>query len=195
MIPYWPQPVWVFGSLKIHAFGLVEALALIAGYALVVARTRKAGLDERRVAWLFIAMLIVGLAVGWAVGGTLEQPAESAAGVIGGVIVVALAAWLRFGSSVLPLLDVMASATPVTAAIARFGCFLAHDHRGGLSTGLFSVRFPEGARNDIGLFECVLALMLAGPIWWYWRSRPAPGMVTLLMFTCVIAMRIASAFQ
>lgn len=67
MIPYWPQPVWAIGPLRIHAFGVAEAAALIAGFALVLSRSRDGGLDDRITGWLFIAGLIAGLLTGAAV--------------------------------------------------------------------------------------------------------------------------------
>lgn len=197
MIPYWPQPVWTIGSLRIHAFGVVEAAALICGYALVVWRARHSGLDDRRTGWLFLTMLVAGLGAGAAVnhalaGGSWLKPGESAAGMIAGVLAVAAAAVLRFGAGVLPHLDVLASAAPVIGGMARFGCFLAHDHRGRLNDGPFAVRFPEGSRIDIGLFECVVALAAIGPVWWLWRSRTAPGTVTAVVVAAGIALRIAA---
>ncbi len=122
------------------------------------------------------------------------NPGESVVGMMAGVLAVAAGAWWRWGSAILPHIDVLASVAPVIGALARFGCFLAHDHRGRSSSGLFAVRFPEGARIDLGLFECVAVLAMAGPIWWLWKSRPTPGVVSAVVVTAAIALRISMRF-
>jgi prolipoprotein diacylglyceryltransferase len=125
MIPYFAQPVWAIGPLNIHAFGIAEAAALVGGYALVLSRAKRSGLDDRRTGWLFIVMVLAGL-----LAGAWRQAGESATGVIAGALAVAIVAWLGLGAPILPHIDLLASTAPVIGALARFGCFLAHDHRG-----------------------------------------------------------------
>ncbi len=188
MIPYWPQPVWTIGPIAIHAFGAAQAVALITGYALVSWRATAAGLDRVITARLFVATLLGGLAAGIAV-----RPGFSASGMIAGAIAVALAAWLRWGPEMLRHIDTLASAAPSVAAVARFGCFLAHDHRARPSSGLFAVRFPEGSRIDLGLFECVISLLAIVPIWLLWRRKLKPGVVTAVVIVSGLLVRLASA--
>jgi prolipoprotein diacylglyceryltransferase len=50
-------------------------------------------------------------------------------------------------------LDLLAFAMPMAWMIGRLGCALAHDHPGPFSTRWIAVRFPEGARYDLGVME------------------------------------------
>jgi phosphatidylglycerol---prolipoprotein diacylglyceryl transferase len=199
MIPFWPQPVWTIGPIAIHAFGLAQAVALVVGFALVILRARDTGLDDRRTGWLFIAGVLVGLTTGaltnlFSQGTSWRNPGESAMGVIAGALIVAGSAYVQFGAAIVADIDVLASTAPLIGGLARFGCFLAHDHRGMLSDGPFAVRFPEGSRIDLGLFDCVVALTLAGPIWLLWRTRPSAGMVTVTVVIATILLRVAGKF-
>lgn len=199
MIPYWPQPVWTFGPLTIHAFGVAQAVALVAGYVIALSRARSAGLDERRTGRLFVVTVLVGLTSGYVVqhllsGASWSQLGQSAAGMTAGAVGVVMAAWWWSGSTILPHIDTLASVAPLVNGIARFGCFLAHDHRGRPASGPFAVRFPEGARIDVGLVDCVIALAVAWPIWRLWRSRPQPGFVTAVTAVVAIAMRLVSSY-
>jgi len=45
-------------------------------------------------------------------------------------------------------------------AVLRVGCFLGHHHAGRLTTFFLAVRYPGGARHDLGLYEAAIALAL-----------------------------------
>lgn len=199
MIPYWPQPVWTLGPWTIHGFGVAQAVALVGGYALALRRARSAGLDELQMGRLFVLALLVGLTVGFLVhhvvsGAPWSQPGESAAGLTAGALAIAVGAWARWGASGLLYVDALASVAPLVGGVARLGCFLAHDHRGRSSSGLFAVRFPEGPRIDLGLVECVIAFAVAGPVWWLWRSRPPAGAVATIVGVASIGVRVVSSY-
>jgi phosphatidylglycerol:prolipoprotein diacylglycerol transferase len=78
-----------------------------------------------------------------------------------GAIVGALLFKWRHRVQVLPYADVVSSAFPVGWVFGRAGCSLAHDHPGIHSDAWFAVKYPGGARFDLGLYEMVLTLPLA----------------------------------
>jgi phosphatidylglycerol:prolipoprotein diacylglycerol transferase len=49
---------------------------------------------------------------------------------------------------------------PFAWAVARFGCYLAHDHPGIPTSSWLGVQYPGGARYDLGLFDCFLAMAI-----------------------------------
>ena len=58
--------------------------------------------------------------------------------------------------------------------IARLGCFTVHDHPGVRTDFFLAVRFPAGARHDLGLYEAILLFALAALLWaLHRRGRPA----------------------
>ena len=68
----------------------------------------------------------------------------------------------------------IAYSLPFAWMLGRLGCALAHDHRGLWSTNWIAVRFPEGARYDLGLVEFLFLIGLAALFRWLDRSgRPA----------------------
>jgi phosphatidylglycerol:prolipoprotein diacylglycerol transferase len=44
--------------------------------------------------------------------------------------------------------------------VGRIGCFLIHDHPGTLTHFILGVKFPDGARFDLGLMESILGFIL-----------------------------------
>ena len=42
----------------------------------------------------------------------------------------------------------------------RTGCFLAHDHKGTLTSFFLAVKFPDGSRHDLGLYEAILSALI-----------------------------------
>lgn len=57
--------------------------------------------------------------------------------------------------------DLMAFGFPFAWAIARMGCFSAHDHIGRASSFLLAVDFPGGPRHDLGLYEAMWTAVIA----------------------------------
>ena len=58
----------------------------------------------------------------------------------------------------------------------RLGCTLVHDHVGRLSSFALAIRFPGGARHDLGLYELLFTAAILVPALAILNSRPrAPG--------------------
>lgn len=57
-------------------------------------------------------------------------------------------------------------AFPAGWAIGRVGCFLIHDHPGTLTHSILAVKYPDGARYDLGLVEILNALGMGAIMLW-----------------------------
>ncbi len=150
MIPYFEQPVLSLGPLKIHAFGVLVAIAMLAGIQMTLARCKKLSLDQDLCADLLFYTLIAGFLSAHLVSVLAYFPGEVAKNPwillkiwenissYGGVFGALLGIWLffRWKSSSLPpgtgwkYLDAMAYVFPFAWAIGRLGCTVAHDHPG-----------------------------------------------------------------
>lgn len=185
MFPYFEQPVIHIAGHTIYAFGICVALAVAVGCYLTLWRTRRLGADPRASASFLFWVLFSGFLLSHLQALALaepqlflrpqslwEQPARwlnlwngmaSFGGILGGV----LGGWLyvrrrRWTSQELwTHLDALAFAFPFGWAIARFGCYLAHDHPGVHTSTWFGVQYPGGARFDLGLMDCLFSLVAA----------------------------------
>jgi phosphatidylglycerol:prolipoprotein diacylglycerol transferase len=173
MIPYFEQPVLPLGPLKIHAFGVLVAIAMLVGIRTSLARCRKLSLDPDLCADLLFYTLIAGFVSAHLVAVLAYFPGEVAKNPLillkiwenissfGGVLGALFGIWLFFSwkSPSLPpgtgwkYLDVFAFVFPFAWAIGRLGCTVAHDHPGTVThfpLGI-SLSTPE-ARAYIGYF-------------------------------------------
>ena len=74
--------------------------------------------------------------------------------------------------------------------IGRVGCALVHDHKGLFTHSWIAVRFPEGARFDLGLIECLFLAALSALFLWLDR-RPRPvGFYFGLFWLCYGLFRV-----
>jgi phosphatidylglycerol:prolipoprotein diacylglycerol transferase len=99
---------------------------------------------------------------------------SSFGGLVGGVIAAVLFFRLR-GMSLAGYGDAFAVGVPTGWGVARIGCFLVHDHPGRLTSFPLAVRFPGGARHDLGLYEAVVLLAVSGLLWGLWSRRTLEG--------------------
>ena len=85
---------------------------------------------------------------------------------LGGFVGAAASVWLfakkrRFTfKELLPYFDIGALGLWLGWGIGRIGCFLIHDHPGTLTHFMLGVKFPAGARFDLGLMESILSFIL-----------------------------------
>jgi phosphatidylglycerol---prolipoprotein diacylglyceryl transferase len=76
----------------------------------------------------------------------------------------------------LPAADLLAQGLVVGWVFGRLGCTLVHDHIGRPSEFLLAVRFPDGPRHDLGLYELLYTLVVLVPAVVVLNRRPrAPG--------------------
>lgn len=171
MIPYLDVPPLEIAGLRFHAFGLLAATAIVVGVLLVARRAPRFGVSSDDAFSLATSTVLAGL-VGSHVFSELFYFPErivarpwvlvdltgsmSAFGGIAGGIAGALATmrWRSLdGRARLVFLDIVAFAFPFSWIFGRLGCSIAHDHPGIRSEHWLAVRFPDGARFDLGLLE------------------------------------------
>ena len=214
MIPYFEQPAWHIGPLTIHAFGVAVAVAVWVGLSIAQRRFEELRLDsqigQRLGGWmlsggilgahLFAVVLYFPHQIQsdpWTILRVWE-PISSFGGMIGGVV----GALLFFASrreidrrTKLAYLDVVAFVFPASLAIGRFGCALAHDHPGRVTSFPLAISlqtaaardymadayasaglaFPESASrlgfHDLGLYEFLYLSLVVVPLFVLWRRR------------------------
>jgi phosphatidylglycerol:prolipoprotein diacylglycerol transferase len=96
-------------------------------------------------------------------------------GFFGALIGLALY-YARRGATWLVEADVLVQALVVGWVFGRLGCTLVHDHIGRPSSFFLAVRFPDGPRHDLGLYEFLYTVGVLLPAVLILNRRPrAPG--------------------
>ncbi len=229
MLPYFEQPVWQIGPLSIHAFGIAVAVAVWFGLTIVQQRFAYLGLDQQVGQRLGGWMLLGGILGAHLFSVLLYFPHKlrddpwlilriwedisSFGGLLGG-----LAAALIFFAkrardedrrTKLAYLDAIAFVFPAALAIGRFGCALAHDHPGTVTTfplalslrtdaalgyldGVYraaGLALPPGARtmgfHDLGLYEFLFLSLVVVPLFVRWSRRRRPAGFYLVAFAAL----------
>lgn len=179
MLPYFEYHAILIGPITLQVWGLWVSLGIIAGILLADRLAKKYFLAEKLIWDLAVWALLAGL-IGARLGHVLfydpvyyfSHPAEilyfwqGGASSLGGFIGAGLAVWLftkirKISWQELSAhLDVMTPGLWLGWAIGRVGCFFIHDHPGTLSHFILAVKFPGGARHDLGLYDSILAWVL-----------------------------------
>jgi phosphatidylglycerol:prolipoprotein diacylglycerol transferase len=183
VIPWFELPHLSLGPVSIQSFGVITALGILAAVALAQRAARRLGKDPRPVVDSSAFAVLGGVVIGHLVHLVFYHPEEladpwrilmvweglsSMGGLIGGVL--ALAVWYR--AKRIPLsgyLDPYALGIAPGWGIARIGCFTVHDHPGVLTRFPLAVRFPDGPRHDLGLYEAILLLSIGALLWALFR--------------------------
>jgi phosphatidylglycerol---prolipoprotein diacylglyceryl transferase len=191
MIPYFRQPGVSLGPVTVHAFGALVVCAVWLGTTILQRRAQAGGL-ERALSSRFVNWILLGAFLGahlfdrlvYFPGETARDPLSllrlweglsSFGGFVGGTT-----AGLLFFKRHVPvaarwvLVDSFAFAFPFAWIFGRLGCFSVHDHIGKLTTFPLSVRFPDGARHDLGLDEALWAMVISATFYVLGR-KPRPG--------------------
>ena len=190
MIPYFEIPPLSLGPIELHAFGLLSALGIYFGARLAAraARAYAPGTDHAIVEaapWMVAGGVIGGHLLhvlgyhpeileqeGWTSLLRVWDGLSSMGGVLGGLLTLLVVFRVK-GWRVLPYLNALALGVAPGWAIARLGCFAAHDHPGVLTDFPLAVAFPAGARHDLGLYEALLLGAISAVLWILAR-RPRP---------------------
>jgi phosphatidylglycerol:prolipoprotein diacylglycerol transferase len=150
VIPYFEQPVLHLGPVNLYAFGILVAVAMLAGIQGTLVRCRKLSLDTDLCADLLFTLLIAAFVSAHLFAVLAYFPREAAKNPwmilkiwenissFGGIIGALFGIWLFFRWKSPPLppgtawryLDVIAFVFPFAWAIGRLGCTVAHDHPG-----------------------------------------------------------------
>lgn len=168
MIPYFRFDVIHLGPISIYVWGTMVALGILAAIIVAARSAKKSGLDPAfiwdaafgMVVWAFIGARVVHV-VGYFLPFYLQNPIEilkvwhgglSASGGIIGAALYFLYYVHKKKKDFWEYGDHIAYAFPLGYGIGRIGCFLIHDHPGTLSHFVLAVRYPGGARHDLGLY-------------------------------------------
>lgn len=165
MIPYFEQPAIHIGPITIHAFGVIVGASVAVGLTLGARRFRQLGLDPAlgdSFAWYVI---VCGFVAAHLFAVLLYFPEKVAANPLvllrvwedissfGGILGGMFGVWLFFRIKAPSLelvdrwayVDVAASVFPVSLAIGRLGCAVAHDHPGTITALPIAVSLESDA--------------------------------------------------
>ena len=161
-------------------------MALLIFYWLVMQGAERHGMTKERAGRMFVTVLLSGLLAGvlWTRGSGISAT---------GAVVGAMTGFLLFPRRVeiRQALDLMSLAIVCAYVLTRFGCFLAHDHPGRFTDSWMGVRYPEGVRFDLGLLQCVAALVNAAGAALIDRANTVPGSVFAWVATMLGLARLA----
>lgn len=188
LIPFIQLPDWelipkgFFGGnfppapFSFKPFGTLVAIGVYIGAWLSLRHGRRRGLDERKLMSFIMWVGGAGFLGGHVFDTLFYFPERVAADPLSLIRVweglssfggfagatIGLLIWRRIHrEAALRYADVVASSFPVGWWFGRLGCTVAHDHPGMESQMWFAVRYPDGARFDLGLIEMVLTIPLA----------------------------------
>jgi phosphatidylglycerol---prolipoprotein diacylglyceryl transferase len=220
MLPFFAPPAFSLGPLTVEAFGVAVAVAFWIGLTMFDRRIEARALDadvSRQLSHWMLAGGVVGAHLfsvliyfpeklrrdPWLLLRVWED-ISSFGGMLGGGAAALAYLWthpqVRRTADRLALLDAAAFVFPVALAIGRFGCALAHDHLGRITSfplaislatapaqdllaGAYAaaeLSWPADAAArgffDLGLLECVFLVSVVVPLFMYWdRDRRPPG--------------------
>lgn len=239
MLPFFEQPAWQLGPVTIHAFGATVAAALWVGLTMTERRFARASLDpaigHRLGGW----MLVSGILGAHLFSVLLYFPDQlrtdpwlpfrvwedisSLGGMLGGIVGAFLFFTIRTPQLSVPTrlayVDAIAFVFPIGLAFGRFGCALAHDHPGVVTTFPLAISLrtataqayihsvydavgkalPPGAAtmgfHDLGLYECLFLIFVVIPAFTYWdRCRRERGFYLVAFATLYLPVRFALDF-
>jgi phosphatidylglycerol:prolipoprotein diacylglycerol transferase len=229
MLPYFEQPIWHVGPLSVHAFGVAVGAAVWLGLTRAQQRFAHDGLDPALGQRLGVWVLVGGIlgahlfsvllyfphklrADPWLIL-RLWEDVSSLGGMLGGIG----AALLFFATRVrqeeraarLAFLDAIAFVFPASLAIGRFGCALAHDHPGRVTTFPLAISLDSRAAldhmdgvyraagltlppaaptmgfHDLGLYEFLFLALVIVPLFAFWNRRRRPAGFYLVAFSAL----------
>jgi len=179
MIPYFQIDALVIGPLTIQVWGMMASLGLLAGLCLLYYWSKKYFLSEQVIFDLAFYAVLGGFIMARLFHVVFYQgeyyllhPEEifyfwqgglsSIGGFAGALMAIYIFAKVKHFSlkELWPYFDLLSVGFWLGMAIGRIGCFLTHLHPGISSNFILAVKFPTGARHDLGLYDSILAWIL-----------------------------------
>jgi phosphatidylglycerol---prolipoprotein diacylglyceryl transferase len=179
VIPWFELPSFSLGPLTIQSFGVLSALGILAAVSLCARAARQLGKDPQVILDYSVWGVIAGVVVGHLVHLFAYHPEElenplrilkiweglsSMGGLAGGILAAfVFFRWKRVRFQ--DYADAFALGVAPGWGIARLGCFSVHDHPGVKTSFFLAVRFPDGPRHDLGLYEAIVLFSIGAILW------------------------------
>jgi len=205
MIPYFTLPSFELFGMNIQPFFLLVTAGIVAGVLVYDRLCRNAtGIDKRVALHLPEILVLSGFIGGHLVHVLVYHPElmaddplvllkfwgglSSLGGFLGALAGGLIYMRLIKKQKLMPYVDRLVVGLTVGWVFGRSGCATAHDHLGTFSDFPLAIRFPEGARHDLGFYELLLTLAILA-VQFLMMRRPRRQadylMVTLFMFAPV----------
>jgi phosphatidylglycerol:prolipoprotein diacylglycerol transferase len=209
VIPFFDGHLFDVFGIPIHMFGVLVAIGVILGDRIVVKQGALRGLEERDVKFLNARIVIVGFIVAHLVSVIFYFPERIKENPL--ILVNVWAGLSSFGGFLgallafvyytrkekipaLPYADAVALGLAVGWIFGRTGCFTAHDHPGLRTTFFLGVRYPEGTRHDLGLYELLFTIVMTAILFTYAKKPRVPGRIIGLFATMYAPVRFGLDF-
>jgi phosphatidylglycerol:prolipoprotein diacylglycerol transferase len=201
VLPYFElRAIPIGGGRSVAAFGVLVAVGVVAGMRFAQSRARKLGIPEGEInaamAWALISgflgsHLVVLATEPRAFEHGLRSLVEfwngmSAFGGFFGAL-IGLTIHFRRRQHWLVEADILVQALVLGWIFGRLGCALVHDHIGMLSQFPLAVRFADGPRHDLGLYEFLYAALVLAPAVVVMNRRPRPAGTTIWVIALLYA--------
>ncbi len=184
MIPFWHYQTYSIGGLTLQTWGTFVALGILVALLIASRKAKRAGIEAKHIwdisFWVVLAAFIgarLGHVFFYEWGYFREHLADipkiwqGGFSSYGGFVGAALAGIVflnklpvtgyRLPVTKLQIADILIAGFPLGWTIGRIGCFLIHDHPGTLTHFVLGVRYPDGIRHDLGLYDGLNTLGLA----------------------------------
>jgi phosphatidylglycerol:prolipoprotein diacylglycerol transferase len=198
MIPYFKLPPLRVLDQPIQPFTWFVAVGILVCFLLMQRRVRAVGLHAPTSAAGFLWLAVGGLFGAHALEVLAYYPERlvergpltllavwEGLSSFGGFIGGALGLYLfcrRYSLSFLAHGDALMFGLAPGWAIARAGCFVAHDHPGVASSFVLAVAYPDGPRHNLGLYEMLWSLCIAAVLHLLPRKKRFVGFyITLVL--------------
>jgi phosphatidylglycerol:prolipoprotein diacylglycerol transferase len=201
VLPYFElHEIPIGDGRSVAAFGVLVALGVACGILFAQRRARVLGISESGINVAMAWALVSGFAGSHLVVLATEPDAfahgawsvlefwsgmSSFGGFFGAL--VGLAIHFRRRGDWRVEADVLVQALVVGWVFGRLGCALVHDHVGTLSTFPLAVRFPDGPRHDLGLYELLYTVLVLLPAIVILNRRPRPPGTTIWVIALLYA--------
>ncbi len=179
MIPWFELPSLNLGRVTIQSFGVLSALGILLAASLAARGARELGRNPQVVLDYAVIGVLAGVVFGHLAHLFFYHPEElqdpirivkfweglsSMGGLAGGV--AAGFVWFRVKKVALrDYTDAFALGMAPGWGVARIGCFTVHDHPGIKTDFFLAVRFYDGPRHDLGLYEAMVLLSIGALLW------------------------------
>jgi phosphatidylglycerol:prolipoprotein diacylglycerol transferase len=210
LIPYLEISPLEVSFVKVDPFIVCVGIGIVVAFYSTLDRAKELGLDAtimyRMAIWIilcsFFSAHLFSMLLDYP-GRLLEKPWElfyiwapisSVGGFLGAILVVFIFSQLH-RISLLAYSDALIWGFIPGWIFGRLGCFLAHDHPGIHSTFMLAVRYPNGARHDLGLYELLFTLLILWPLSRsIGKKAKAQGLLTSIMAIIYMSVRFGFDF-